>query len=145
MKRATLTFTLFILCMGMTWKYAWAEEPTANTTVDVTGTWEGINYTSQVSGQRGMKLFLTQKGKTVSGSYSGKTGVIGKGMGLVSGLYMEIQWENTPRPNDKKKCEGKYKNRYLISEDQTQLVWVFTGKDCLGEEKGYGYATKVEK
>lgn len=108
-----------------------------DTTINVTGTWLGINYTSQVPGPHAVKLVLQQEGGKVTATYCVETGVCGKGEGTISGSRMEIRWKNTT-PS----CPGEYLNKYLISEDQ--MMWKFTGEDCLGPEKGHGYALKEQ-
>jgi hypothetical protein len=80
-------------------------------------------------------MVLKQEGAKVTGTYCVTTGVCGKGEGTISGSHMVIDWKNTT-PS----CPGEYHNTYLVAEDQ--IIWKFTGKDCLGPEDGHGYAKK---
>lgn len=134
MKRTLLILTLTTLCLSATPGCAWAEDG-KEIAVNVTGTWTGVNYTSKVPGPHAVKLIFKQQGSKVTGSYCVSTGVCGKGEGKISGSRMEMQWKNvTPS------CPGEYRNEYLVAEDQ--MTWKFSGQDCLGSEKGHGYAKK---
>lgn len=105
----------------------------ADAVINVTGIWTGVNYTSKVPGPHAVKLVFKQDGSKVTGTYCVETGVCGKGEGTISGSKMEIRWKNTT-PS----CPGEYLNKYLVSEDQ--MMWKFSGEDCLGSEEGHGYA-----
>jgi hypothetical protein len=88
-----------------------------------------------VPGPHAVRLDLMQSGTKVTGTFCVSTGVCGKGEGTISGNRMEINWKNTTTS-----CPGAYHNTYLVSEGQ--MIWKFTGEDCLGSEQGHGYAKK---
>lgn len=132
-RRALLIFVVVVLASCFVHPLTWAE-----TSINVSGVWEGVNYTNQIPGPHVVQLVLRQEGNKVTGSYRISTGASGTGEGTVSGSSMEIFWKNTP-PS----CPGEYRNKYLISEDQ--IMWKFSGKDCLGQEEGHGYAAKESR
>lgn len=101
----------------------------------VSGVWEGTNYASKVSGPAKVILILGQDGSAVQGAYSASTGVFGFGQGTVSGSTMTIQWTN------RSQCKGTYTTNYQLSGNS--MTWTFTGQDCLGDEQGYGNATRT--
>jgi len=108
----------------------------AASSVNVSGNWVGVNYTSQVQGPSEVKLHLSQAGENIAGSYWAATGVAGNGKGSMTGVNtFHIDWVNTT-----KSCPGTYSNDYIINGNQ--ITWTFTGKDCLGVEQGHGYATR---
>jgi len=108
----------------------------AGSNVNVSGNWVGVNYASQVSGPSKVKLYLTQVGKNITGTYWAATGVAGNGKGVMTGSNtFHMNWVNTT-----KSCPGKYSDDYIINKNQ--LTWTFTGRDCLGKETGHGYAKR---
>ncbi len=104
----------------------------------VSGNWVGVNYASKVKGPSKVNINFTQTGNTITGDYWAETGVAGKGQGKMTGnTTFHMDWINTTTS-----CPGTYSNEYTINGNQ--ITWVFTGKDCLGEEKGHGYAYRSE-
>lgn len=105
--------------------------------LNVTGVWQGVNYTSQVPGPHKVVLSLSQTGQQVIGYYWVSTGVYGTGQGLItSPNSMTMTWTNTS-PD----CPGTYNNLYIVTGNK--MTWSFTGNDCLGIETGYGNATRL--
>ncbi len=106
--------------------------------VNVSGHYKGVNYTSEVPGPNNVIINLTQEDNSpnIIGYYWIDTGVGGKGVGTMTGANtFHIDWVNTTQ-----NCKGSYSNDYIINGDQ--ITWTFSGKDCLGIEKGHGYASK---
>jgi hypothetical protein len=105
--------------------------------LNVSGVWQGVNYTSKVPGPHKVVLSLLQNGSAVSGNYWVATGVYGTGQGQITGpKTMTISWTNTS-PN----CPGTYQNSYVVSGNV--MTWTFTGDDCLGPEVGKGNAKRT--
>jgi hypothetical protein len=104
---------------------------------NVSGVWQGVNYTSQLPGPHKVTLSLNQSGSSVSGSFWVATGVYGTGQGQITGPNtMTIYWTNaTPS------CPGNYQNSYIVSGNS--MTWTFTGQDCLGPEQGKGNAKRT--
>lgn len=105
---------------------------------DISGVWQGTNYSSKVKGPAQVMLLLSQQPEGgVQGLYWATTGVAGNGKGKIDGTTMTIEWTNTS-PN----CPGSYKNTYSVNGDQLQ--WTFTGADCLGPQDGRGSANRLK-
>lgn len=101
------------------------------------GYWQGYNTASQVPGQRIPTAFvLNQSGSQVTGGYVTATGVYGTAQGSFSGNTGTLTWTNTTP-----QCPGNYTNNYTLSGDI--IYWTYTGKDCLGNESGSGWAQRV--
>jgi len=112
--------------------------------LNVTGVWVGVNYASQVGGGKtpsAITVTFVQQGNIITGEYTVATGVAGVGSGHMTGNNTFImQWVNTT-PS----CPGSYENEYTISgNNDSEISWTFTGKDCLGYENGHRSATKNE-
>ncbi|MGZ3881432.1 MAG: hypothetical protein ACXVBF_08860 [Flavisolibacter sp.] len=103
---------------------------------NVTGSWSGAYYASQVKGPAQVSFTLTQTGTVVKGEYKSSTGVAGVGEGTINGQIMHIDWTNTTS------CSGKYSNDYQITPDYNHMTWTFTGVDCAGKEEGNGSADR---
>lgn len=104
---------------------------------NVSGVWQGVNYTSQLPGPHKVVLSLNQSGSSVSGTFSVATGVYGTGQGQITGSKtMTMYWTNTT-PS----CPGNYQNSYVVSGNT--MTWTFTGQDCLGQEQGRGNAKRT--
>ncbi|WP_299495609.1 hypothetical protein [uncultured Shewanella sp.] len=104
--------------------------------VNVSGRWVGVNYASKIKGPTQVTMTLKQTDQMVMGKYLAATGVAKEGKGMkTTPKTFKIRWRNTAL-----KCPGKYVYEYTLNGDQ--LTWMFVGEDCLGIEKGHGYAKR---
>lgn len=104
--------------------------------VNVSGRWVGVNYASKIKGPTQVTMTLNQTDQMIMGKYLAATGVAKEGKGMKnSPTTFKIRWRNTAP-----KCPGKYVYEYTLNGDQ--LTWMFVGEDCLGIEKGHGYAKR---
>ncbi|WP_299002926.1 hypothetical protein [uncultured Shewanella sp.] len=104
--------------------------------VNVSGRWVGVNYTSKIKGPTHVTMTFNQTNKMVTGKYLSATGVAKEGKGMKnSPTNFKIRWKNTAPT-----CPGKYIYEYSLKGEQ--LTWLFVGEDCLGIEKGHGYAKR---
>lgn len=105
--------------------------------LNVSGVWQGVNYTSQVPGPHKVVLTLNQAGTAVVGAFWVDTGVSGTGQGQITGPNsMTMSWTNTTP-----QCPGSYQNSYQVTG--SSMTWTFTGQDCLGQEQGKGNAKRT--
>lgn len=104
--------------------------------MNVSGRWVGVNYASKIKGPTNITMTLKQNENMVMGKYLAATGVskVGEGM-KTNPMTFKIKWKNTAP-----KCPGKYIYEYTLNGEQ--LTWMFVGEDCLGIEKGHGYAKR---
>jgi hypothetical protein len=102
------------------------------------GNYTGTYTASQLPGQT-LKigiLFKQLTQHTMIASYATSSGVAGGCNGTVSGNIATMICRNST-PN----CPGTYRDRYTFTD--TTVTWVYSGKDCLGNETGTGTATKL--
>lgn len=102
----------------------------------ISGYWQGTYTASQIPHQSfPITLVFHQSGRIVTGGFVTSTGVYGSGTGSVSGSSVTITWRNsTPQ------CPGRYQGTYRISGNT--MTWSYTGRDCLGVERGSGSASR---
>lgn len=105
---------------------------------NVSGVYVGTYTASKLPGET-LHIVLTfyQAGTSLRGHYTTSSGVAGDGWGVLSNSTAQMAWQNTTRS-----CPGTYQGTYHFAEPT--VTWTYSGKDCLGDEKGKGQAKQVQ-